>query len=302
METMPRAPQVFAALLLLTIAFYWKITLSGQYDWMWGPDLAGQVLPWFQAQARDWHGFSFPLWDEHLWYGQPFLGQAQPGSAYPLNWLLCWMPFGKTGHISLDVLGFYFATIHLMAAGFCYWLCRDIGLSRVPSLLSGIIFSTAGYIGGTDWPQMINGAVWLPLVFLFLFRSTGVGPRLPNAALAGVCLGASWLSGHHQAPMFLTLASAGAWIYFILREGRVNWSLVRAAAVCVLIAGLCGGLQIVPAIEYGQLAKRWVGTPSLSHGTTAYRITSTRRIAFRHFRFSGFSFPDFVRCSTRSWA
>jgi len=69
----------------------------------------------------------------------------------------------------------------------------------------------------------------------------------------------AWLSGHHQAPIFLTLASGGVWIYYILKDGRPNWAMARLAAVAMLFAPLVGALQILPAQEYGKLAWRWVG-------------------------------------------
>src|SRR6516225_7705267 len=53
-----------AALLFALIAgFYWKLTLTRQYEWMRGPDLAEQVLPWFEVQAREVHLGRIPLWD-----------------------------------------------------------------------------------------------------------------------------------------------------------------------------------------------------------------------------------------------
>ncbi|MGH9672053.1 MAG: hypothetical protein ACRD44_02645, partial [Bryobacteraceae bacterium] len=63
-------------LLVLTIGFYWKLTLSGQYTWLAGPDLAYQVLPWYQFQAGEWHAGRVPLWDPYQWAGQPLLAQA----------------------------------------------------------------------------------------------------------------------------------------------------------------------------------------------------------------------------------
>src|SRR5579871_7033426 len=57
-----------------------------------------QVLPWYQFQAEAWHRGEFPLWDPHVWGGQPLIGQMQPGAAYPLNWPLFLMPL-KKGHI-----------------------------------------------------------------------------------------------------------------------------------------------------------------------------------------------------------
>ena len=109
--------------------FYWKLTLTRQFDWMTGPDLAEQVLPWFQVQAREWHAGRLPLWDPYLWAGQPLFGQAQPGAAYPLNWILFLLPL-ENGHIAGWALAWYYVTIHLMAAGFCYLFCRSLGRSR----------------------------------------------------------------------------------------------------------------------------------------------------------------------------
>lgn len=255
----PRTFKISALLLAICALFYWRITLTDQYEWMWSPDLATQVLPWFQAQALQWHRHWFPLWDQYMWNGQPILGQAQPGGAYPLNWLLFWLPFDANGHIQSWALAWYFIVIHFMAAAFCYRLCRDLGRSVAAAVMAGMIFSFAGFIGATDWPQMINGAVWMPLVFLYMLRA-GAGKRpLVNGALAGAFLGAAWLSGHHQVVMFTSLAFAGVWIFLVLRESAINWQMARAAAASFVFVGLVGALQILPALEYGHLAKRWVG-------------------------------------------
>ena len=186
-------------LFVVVAGFYWKLTLTKQFDWVWGPDVATQVLPWFTEQARFWGKGTIALWDPTMWAGQPFLGQAQPGTAYPLNWILFALPLHR-GHIMWTVLQWYFVAIRLMAVGFCFWLCRDLGRSRVASLLAGVIFGLGGYIGTTSWPQMVNGAVWLPLVFLFMLRAVRTENVLGNAALSGMFLGVAWLSGHHQAP------------------------------------------------------------------------------------------------------
>src|ERR1017187_6315333 len=127
-------------LFLPVAGLYWEVTLTKQFEWTRGPDLAEQVLPWFQLQAHEWHSHRLPLWDPYVWSGQPLLGQGQPGAAYPLNWILCWLPLSR-GHISTTAMQWYYIAIHLMAAGFCYWLCRDLGRSRTASLAGGLIFS-----------------------------------------------------------------------------------------------------------------------------------------------------------------
>ncbi|MEO8596182.1 MAG: hypothetical protein ABI759_22880 [Candidatus Solibacter sp.] len=245
-----------ALLLLVLSGFYWKLTLSRQFEWMTGPDLAEQVLPWFEVQAREWHAGRIPLWDPSLWAGQPLAGQAQPGAMYPLNWVLFALPL-ENGHIAGWALAWYYVTIHLMAAGFCYLFCRSLGRSRAAAFAAGLVFTLSGYMGNTAWPQMINGAVWIPLVFLFQLRCTHSARPWLDAALSGMFLGIAFLGGHHQVPIFTALVWAGVWIYLAVKQ---RWA-VRAAALAVVFAGLAGAMQILPAMEYGRLARRWVGAP-----------------------------------------
>ena len=246
-------------LFVIVTCFYWKLVFTYQYDWIWDPDLTEQVLPWFEEEARQFHHGQFPLWDPHYWAGQPLLAQAQPGAAYPVNWLLWSVPL-QNGHINVMALQWYYvAGIHYLTALFCYLLCRDLGRSRGAALAAALAFALAGYVGRMGRPQMVNGAVWAPLGFLFLLRAIrGVGPWA-SAWLCGVCLGMSWLSGHHQIPIFLTLAAGGVWLYYVFESGKVDWRVARLAAVSMAVAPIVGALQIIPAAEYGRLAWRWVG-------------------------------------------
>ena len=66
-----------AILLLIIVGFFWKL-LTKQFTWMDSPDIVYQVLPWYQFQAVSWHHGVFPLWDPHMWAGQPLIGQLQP--------------------------------------------------------------------------------------------------------------------------------------------------------------------------------------------------------------------------------
>ena len=62
-------------LLLIVACFYWKLIFTYQFDWIWSPDLADQILPWFEEQARQLQHGMFPMWDPHTWLGQSFIGQ-----------------------------------------------------------------------------------------------------------------------------------------------------------------------------------------------------------------------------------
>ena len=246
-------------LLLIVIGFYWKLTLTNQYSWLQSPDLAYQVMPWFQYEATQFHRLVFPMWDPFQFLGQSLIGQAQPGLAYPINWILFALPL-RDGHINVHYLNWYYVGIHYLAALFCYLLCRDLGRSRLASLIGGISFALGGYIGNTSYPQIINGATWAPLVFLFLFRALrGVRPNT-SAALCGVFLGVSWLSGHHIAPLFLSLATLSVWLYSLFERGRIRRQLLAPAAVFLIFLTTSGAFQIWPTLSYARTAVRWVGS------------------------------------------
>ena len=255
-----RACRVPAILFLIIAAFYWRLTLTRQYTWLDNPDGVYQVLPWLQFQAAAFHQGQLPLWDPYEWGGQPLVGQVQPGAAYPLNWILFSLPL-RNGFIRLGFLQWYFVLIHFLAALFCYLLCRDLERSRPASLLAGAAFGLAGWMGTIDWPQMLNSALWTPLIFLFLLRVMRAYRPVASAALAGTFLGVAYLAGHHQIPIFVSLAAAAFWIYLFFRNGRPDWHLWRPALAFGVLCFLVGALQSLPALEAGKLSARWVGMP-----------------------------------------
>ena len=63
--------------------------------------------------------------------------------------------------------------------------------------------------------MMINGAVWAPLVLLFFLRAMRGERPVSSIAWSGAFLGVSFLSGHHQIPIFIGLTMAGVWIYYL---------------------------------------------------------------------------------------
>lgn len=251
-----RAVAAPLVLLLTVTGFFWKL-LTKQYTWLDQPDMAYQVMPWLQFQAASWHRGEAPLWDPHEWGGQPLVGQLQPGAAYPLNWPLFLLPL-KDGHIQPAALNLYFVFAHFLAALFCFWLCRDLGLSGAASIVGGLAFALGGFAGNVGWLQVLNGVIWIPLVALFCLRSIRGQRPTASAALAGTFLGFSFLSGHHQIPVLTALMACGLWIYEIARNRTRAW---KPVAAFFAFAILTGALQILPAYEYGTHAIRFAGLP-----------------------------------------
>jgi hypothetical protein len=232
---------------LMALAF-WRILFTPQYTWLNGYDLSSQVLPWLQFQAGEWHAGRLPLWSPFEWAGQNLIGQGQPGVVNPLNWFLFAAPL-RRGWLREGALNWWFFFLHYLAGLNLYWLARSLGAGKVAAVLGGAAFGLFGFMGSNDWPQMLCGALWAPLVFLFLLRSrTGAHPWR-DGAWAGCFLGLAWLSGHHQLPIYISLASAGLALGLRLYPALLAFPL----------AGMLAAPQLLTGLAYGKLAVRWVG-------------------------------------------
>src|SRR5579872_3203955 len=254
------APLAMAILAAAIILFFWQLVFTHQHEWLWSPDIAQQVLPWLEIEARQVQAGHFPLWDPSFWCGQPLIGQMQPGAAFPLNWILFAIPLDHAGHIPRVALEWYFVTMHVLAGLFAFLLCRDLGRSPGACIIGGLFFALGGYMGHTIWPQMLNGALWLPLIFLFVFRMLRGNPSTRTAIWAGVFQGCAWLSGHHEVPLYSTYSVLFVCFWATFRRGAERWKMIRWTAVFCAFAFGVGALQIIPGYEYGKLAMRF-GAP-----------------------------------------
>ena len=248
--------------LLGVIAVFWKLALTKQYTFLASPDLANMVVPRLQATVFAIRHWSILLWNPYEWFGQPTIGQVEPSAVSPFTFLFALAPLHH-GQIQFFYINLWFVLIHCVAALFAYWLFRDLGCSAGPSVLAAILFATMGFYGNTDWPQHLAPAIFTPLVFLFLLRSLRGRAPLKNAAWAGAMLGVSWLCGHHEPPVILCLTVAGVAAYPLARAGRRRPAALRMAVVFGVMI-LISALQVLPAMEYGKLSKRWTATGALT--------------------------------------
>ncbi|MSV30732.1 MAG: hypothetical protein EXQ52_18600, partial [Bryobacterales bacterium] len=214
-------------------------------------------VPRLNFQAREIHAGRFPLWDPHIWAGQPLIGQTQPGPLYPLNLLLYLLPL-KDGYLKAAYLNGYYVVIHFLAALFCYLFARDLGRSQAAGVIGACVFAFGGFIGSVAWLDVVNGAIWTPLVFLFLFRAARGQTPERSAALGGLCLGAAWLCGHHEIPMMVSYLAGATWLFHVWKDRK----LIRPAALFFLVMFLISAVQTIPTYEFGRISHRWVGLDS----------------------------------------
>jgi hypothetical protein len=243
------------------------------YTWIDNPDVAQMDIPRLQFQHDTFSDGRFPLWDPHLWCGQPFLGQIV-GAAFPLNWPLFFVPLDAHGKIPLDTLNWYFVLLHVLAALAAYALCRDLQCSRAASVLGGFVYSFDGIVGSTLWPEVFGSLILAPLVMLYLLRALRRERPYPSAALCGVFLGATWLAGHHEVPIYLSTAVAAIWLFDLWRAHDDRRRTLALAAVTFVLTALTSGFQTVPGYEYAREAVRWVGIdhPVAWNEAVPYRV------------------------------
>ena len=224
------------ALCLLPCLFFWRLLAPNPADRATIPagDFTEQYYPLHLFAAREWAQGRLPLWDPHIYGGQPALADIQSGALYPLNLLVILL-------LALAGLGFPLwaleaqVILHFsLASVFTYLFVRRLSRSRFASLVSALTFTYSGYL--TSFPvqqvTILQVAVWLPLILLLLDLATGDGDpvcrRFPAVGsrfwfyvtLAGLAFGCSILAGHPQTAMHVLYASV---VYFAFKVWKRVW-------------------------------------------------------------------------------
>ena len=170
---MTKRPTIAAilCLLLATVVFYWQILLTKQFSLLTEQEAVNQGYSWFNFWVANIKRGTLPLWDPYTFGGHSFAGEMQTAVFYPLNLLLALFPFNNHGVFSPQLYHQWFAFAHFLGVCFMFALAREMRLSRFSSMVAGICFAFGGLLVHGEWPDMVQTAIWLPLVFLFFLRA-----------------------------------------------------------------------------------------------------------------------------------
>lgn len=153
-----------SAILAFFILFFWPATLAGRFF------VSGDALVYsYPMRSVMWemirHG-QLPLWTPTLLGGYPLLAMAQLAVAYPLTWGYAVL----SGHAAEQV---YVLAPFLLAPIFTYVYARQIGRSRLASLLAGLTFGYGGLMASriATYGFLPNSVMWLPLVLTAIERA-----------------------------------------------------------------------------------------------------------------------------------
>ena len=271
-------------LLLCTVVYYWKLLLTHDYTILNGYEGMSQGYAWLQFWIMAVRDGALPLWNPYSFAGHPFGGEMQTAAFYPLHLLLVLFPFNRQGVFSPQLFHQWFALTHFLGGCFMFALTRELGLRRFSSIIAGICFSLGGLVGGVLWTYMVHGAIWLPLVFLFLLRAlraAGTKRAALYASLSGLSLGLGVLAGGLHTSMMQALAVVSAVVFAgfhpqLRQKGPIGRAWIRPAMVLAVVAGVAfcaGAVQLFVSAEYSHYSLRFLsGDLALPPGE---RIPST---------------------------
>jgi hypothetical protein len=226
-------------------------------------DTAVFYHPLFQWIEQQWQDGELPLWNPHLNYGTPVVGEGSTCVFYPGKAIFL-LPGDFAWKFKLFVIGHVF----LAAAG-AFYAARVFGASREAAILAAVSYAC----GGAVLFQYCNlvyliGAAWLPWAFAAM-EITLTQSSFHAAIGLAVVMAMMVLGGDPQMAYHVGLASAAyaAGLWWTSRspteaiDGRINrWSRagtsVASLATAALGAFTLSAIQLLPAAEASALSER----------------------------------------------
>ena len=145
---------------------YWRLLLTNRV--MATGDAFTYFTPYRDYANSALRAGHLPLWNPYLFLGVPFLANPQAAVLYPLHW-----PF-----VGLDAARSLVASmgLHLWLAGLGMLLYtrRVAGLSWLPAVAAGLVFSLSGFLGArVGQINQLSAAAWLPWLLWLLEEADG---------------------------------------------------------------------------------------------------------------------------------
>ncbi len=270
---------IVAAFLILPMILFWDVTVGGRtmipadnlFQWQpWATyaqqydavtphnnllsDLVLENYPWKTFAIESLQNGEIPLWNPHIFAGQPFLANGQHGMYYPFNWLFFLLPI-------LSAFG-WFTVSQLWLAGVSgYIFGRTLRLGRPASALLGLVYQGSGFmlVSAAVFPMIISSAVWLPFLLACIENvirrsaDTSAGNTLPWAIAGAVGVGMNILAGHPEITLYtlLIMALYAAWKIVATYKSNIQKWIKPGVWLSIMVGVglLLGAVQLIPSIE-----------------------------------------------------
>lgn len=253
--------------MLLPFLFWWRLWALNPANRAIIPegDFASQYYPLQLFSARELAAGRLPGWDPYINAGQPGLADIQTGFYYPLNLLfnlvlaLLGQPF-TLGTLTAQVL-LHFSLCSLFAYLFMRHLARRAGArlaaARFAGAIAALSFTYGGYLTSFPVQQLtiLETAIWLPLVLLFVDRAVYHARPLPEIALAGLALACALMAGHPQTAMYVIYATLAYGLFVAWSAGGMRGAKQVGRSTGLLLLALAVGValavaQLAPTLQF----------------------------------------------------
>lgn len=265
------------AIILTVLAFFWKVVFRGMvplpadfvvgvyYPWLdykWGfatgvpvknpltTDVVSFTYP-MQTLATDMlKKGTLPLWNPYILGGTPLLANFQSAPFSPTNFI--YFLTDKISAWSIQVM-----LQHFLAALFTFFLLRHWKVSKLGSILAGIVYALSGFnLIWSQWNGHTLSAAFIPLIILFTDRWLLSSRWLDGLAIS-VSFALLFLSGYPQIALYLALAIAVLWSIRVWKTK--NWFKSTLFLALFLLLGIgIAAFQIIPGWELLKNSQRTV--------------------------------------------
>lgn len=191
-----------------------------------GPDVITQLYPWKYFVIESYKEGTMPFWNPYQFSGNPQFADFQSGAFYPGNLLFLLTTF-------LTGWTIYILLTPLLAMFFVYLYLREIGLSRIPSLFSGVVFAFSSYmVVWMEYGNIGHTLMWLPFI-LYVLEKLMKKYSLRWAIVFVLSFVMAFLAGYIQGYFYLT--AVVVLYYFAKRMFTKTFSLKDTLYFLVLI-------------------------------------------------------------------
>lgn len=213
------------------------------------PDVPGEIFPTRSLVMDFWKKGIVPLWNPYVFSGSPLAANFQSAVFSPLNILFFLLP-------KIDAWSLLVLLQPILAALFMFCFCRELKLSKIASLFSGIAFMFGGYL--TVWGSyttMGYSVLVLPLI-LFLIEKFYSNRKNTTLVLIPVVLAFSFFSGHIQTWLYVFLSTLLYASGKLLLDFRNNKKVFLLILFGIAISIPLVAIQFLPTIEFYQFTGR----------------------------------------------
>lgn len=268
----------------LVLVFFWKVVFLGlvpipgdfvvgvYYPWLdykWGyavgvpvknpilTDVVSFTYP-MQTLAVDlMKAGQLPFWNSLILSGTPLLANFQSAPFSPT--VFVYFLFDKLTAWSVQII-----LQHILAVAFTFILLRHWKVSKIGSIIGGIVFAFAGFnLIWSQWNGHALAASFIPLLLLFTDRWFEKGKFLDGVGVT-VALTLQILSGYPQVVLYTIVAAGILWLVRSFlpagRQGvRRDWmaKTVFFSIFAIFALGI-SAFQVWPGAELLSLSQRGV--------------------------------------------